>query len=92
MKQAEKILNAFKENDNILTPRDMLLMGIAQYNARIKELRDQGYEIENQRVGTVNRVVHTRFVLKGKHAFRKPKLSIHEFMEERKEQSTLQLT
>ena len=79
MKQAEKILNAFKSNGNILTPSDMLRLGIAQYNARIKELREKGYEIENQYLGSVNGIKHTRFILKGKATIEKPKMTVHEF-------------
>uniref|UniRef100_A0A6H2A0L4 Putative DNA binding, helix-turn-helix domain containing protein n=1 Tax=viral metagenome TaxID=1070528 RepID=A0A6H2A0L4_9ZZZZ len=79
MKQSEKILNAFRSNNNVLTPSDMLRLGIAQYNARVKELREKGYEIENQYLGSVNGIKHTRFILKGKAVIAKPKMTIHEY-------------
>lgn len=61
--QTKAILNAFKENGGILTPSQILRLGIAQYNARIKELRDKGYVIENEYLGTVNGQKHTQFTL-----------------------------
>lgn len=62
--QADLILKAFKESGNKLTPSDILRLGIAQYNARIKELRDKGYRIESEYLGTFNGVKHTQFTLK----------------------------
>ncbi len=62
--QADRILEAFLENNNKLTPGDIMRLGISQYNARIKELREK-YEIENQYLGTFNGVKHTQFFLKG---------------------------
>ena len=62
--QAQRILRAFKESNNTLTPLDMIRLGIAQYNARVKELRESGYQIDNEYLGTVNGVKHTQFILR----------------------------
>lgn len=51
MTQKQRLLEAFRSNKDlmvyqIMAPRPQGL-GIAQYNARIKELREDGYEIKN---------------------------------------------
>ena len=61
--QRDKILEAFTINHGILTPGDIMRLGIAQYNARIKELRESGYNIEREYLGTFDGVKHTRFIL-----------------------------
>ena len=62
--QADRILAAFKMNGNILTPSDIMRMGIAQYNARIFELKEKGYVIKNEPIGTSPSGERlTRFVL-----------------------------
>ena len=85
MKQKDKILKAFSEMGNVLTPHDLLMLGIAQYNARIKELRDVGYNIENVNLGMVNGVKHTRFILKGKTVAKKSNRTIYEIARDNKE-------
>jgi len=62
--QADRIIRAFKENNNTLTPLDILKLGIAQYNARIKELRETGYQIKSEYLGTINGSKHTQFILR----------------------------
>lgn len=72
MTQKEKILQAFAENNNVLTPGDIMRLGIAQYNARIFELKEQGHIIENEDLGYVEGVHLTQFVYRGmfsRHAF-----------------------
>lgn len=64
--QTQTILKAFKENENELTPSDILRLGIAQYNARIFELKRAGHVIENIDLGTHNGVRHTKFIYQGK--------------------------
>lgn len=97
--QAKTLLDAFSANGNILTPSDILRLGIAQYNARIKELREQGYLIRNEYLGTTDGVKHTRFVFEGKAEQKdwrtEPKKTIYEMARENraaKEQTQEQVT
>ena len=59
--QHEKILSLLKSKHEVSLP-EILALGIAQYNARIKELREQGYEIIN-RTKRVDGVKHSWFRL-----------------------------
>jgi len=59
--QHEKILSLLKSKHEVGLP-EILGLGIAQYNARIKELRVQGYEIIN-RTKLVDGVKHSWFRL-----------------------------
>ena len=47
MTQHERIMNVLTPNEWIPLPK-ILATGVAQYNARIKELREQGKCIENK--------------------------------------------
>lgn len=64
LSQKERILRAFKENNNVLSLKQILDMNISQYGTRINELKKK-YKIENQYLGTFNGVRHTQFILKG---------------------------
>lgn len=73
--QHDKIISAFREHGGILTPSDIMRLGIAQYNTRIFELKrgvpnEKGetvsYNIKNEYLGTFDGIKHTRFVLVGK--------------------------
>jgi hypothetical protein len=60
--QENLILDAFRRNFGILTPSDIMKLGIAQYNARIFGLRKKGHQIDNEFLGIFNGVKHTQFV------------------------------
>lgn len=62
----EKLLALFREFEGqwIELPA-ILRLGVAQYNARIKQLRGEGYVIEN-RVEWRGRVKHSWFRFQGK--------------------------
>jgi hypothetical protein len=61
--QQQMILDAFRANGGILTPSDIMKLGIAQYNARIYELKHKGYRITSEYLGTVGGVKRTVFRL-----------------------------
>jgi hypothetical protein len=62
MIQKDKLKNLFKTNPNkwISLP-EILSMGIAQYGARILELRREGMNIENKILEIVDGQKHTAF-------------------------------
>lgn len=66
LSQGEKIIHAFLENNNELTPSQIMRLGIAQYNTRIFELKKDGHIIENIKLGTHDGVLRTKFVYRGK--------------------------
>lgn len=61
--QHDQILEAFAVHNGVLSPGDIMRLGIAQYNARIKELREKGYNIKNEYLGTTDGVKRTHFIL-----------------------------
>jgi hypothetical protein len=63
--QRERVLHLLAEYDGEWVPLPAILhLGIAQYNARLFELRRKGYVIEN-RTETVDGVKHSWYRLVG---------------------------
>lgn len=61
--QRERILGLLRAAEgNWIALPEILALGIAQYNSRIKELRTAGYDIQNRRE-TVNGAVHSWYRL-----------------------------
>jgi len=57
-----KIIALLKANKGWVSLPQILSLGVAQYNARIYELRQEGYDIQNK-VQTVDGVKHSWFKL-----------------------------
>ena len=66
-RQRDRLLCLFQANEGRPVALPVILaLGIAQYNARIYELRREGYIIENEIVDIVDGARHTAFTYKGK--------------------------
>ena len=60
--QRDELRELFKRKPNQWIPLPEIMgLGIAQYGARILELRREGMDIENKVMGTVNGQRHTAF-------------------------------
>jgi hypothetical protein len=51
--QRERILELFRLQEGILYTYQLVDLHIYQYNARIKELREKGYDIESKKIGGI---------------------------------------